>query len=91
MSKTNYRTTRNSKSKEFLGSKDYINYNETQSKQLKTMFPTEICRYMNKWEFNFIKSLKYFTSKWSSKQVEIMNKIYNKYKNETTNSCRKTC
>ena len=81
MSKLNYKTTRNSKSKEFLYDKDHINYKELQNKKIKLMFSAKIRKYMNEWELNFIESLKNFTSKWSSKQNEIVNKIFNKYKN----------
>lgn len=81
MSKINYNTNRNSKSKEFLGGNNYVNYSEIQTKKIRLMFPAEIRKYMNEWELNFIESLKNFTSEWSTKQVEIVNKIFNKYKN----------
>jgi len=88
MSRINYKTTRNKKSNEFLGVTSPPSYSKMQSDKIEMMFPVIIRRQMTELDIKFIDSLKNFKAKWSSKQIEVLNKIYKKYKTHENHSSK---
>jgi predicted ATP-grasp superfamily ATP-dependent carboligase len=88
MTKINYKTTRNKKANEFLGVSIPPSYSKTQSNKIEMMFPVIIRRQMSEYDIKFIDNLKSFKAKWSDKQIEVLNKIYKKYKTHEDHSSK---
>jgi hypothetical protein len=82
MSKKDYKTQRNKKSKEFSVKliRENVALQRDNSQTIKMLFSKELIQQkMNQWEKNFIDSLKTARYQWSQKQIDVLRSIELKY------------